>query len=254
MLTAAAGRYHQFTRAPDQAVEGVLSQVPGSELSATSPTLLGVATGDHVVVGLDQSLTSSVRLGLQAYVKRFTGVLGTADDRRSSGVDLRLRGGGPTRDAWLGYALNWSWQDSPQTGTSERFVGRHLMSAGYRGALAGPFGIEARLAFSDGLPLTEIPLDLGSEVTAPDRPLEPGIDEVPALAGNADDFFRVDLEIFGEWDAPMGSGRVRPYVRIINALDRRDALFYYFEPWRDPEITPLARQSFLPIVGLAWSF
>jgi hypothetical protein len=52
----------------------------------------------------------------------------------------------------------------------------------------------------------------------------------------------------------MGSGRVRPYVRIINALDRRDALFYYFEPWRDPEVTPLARQSFLPIIGLAWSF
>jgi hypothetical protein len=235
-------------------VEGVLAQVPGSDLSATAPTLLDVATGDHVVIGLDQSLTSSVRLGLQAYVKRFTGVLGSDETRRSSGVDLRLRGGGARRDAWLGYALNWSWQDSPQKGSSERFVGRHLMSAGYRGPLAGPLRIAARLAFSDGLPLTGIPLDLDSELASPEPPLEPGIDDVPALTGNADDFFRVDLEVFGEWDAPMGSGRVRPYLRIINALDRRDALFYYFEPWRDPEITPLARQSFLPIVGLAWSF
>ena len=254
LLTASAGRYHQFTRATDREVEGVLAQVPGSDLTSVAPTLLGVATGDHVVVGLDQTLTASVRLGLQAYVKRFTGVLGSGATRRSSGVDLRLHGGGDRRDAWLGYALNWSWQDSPQTGSSNRFVGRHLMSAGYRGVLAGPLRIEARVAFSDGLPLTEIPLDLDSELASPEPPLKPGIDESPALTGNADDFFRVDLEFFGEWDAPMGSGRVRPYLRIINALDRRDALFYYFEPWRDPEITPLARQSFLPIVGLAWSF
>ena len=254
LLTAAAGRYHQFTRASDQAVEGVLAPAPGSDLTSASPPLLGVATGDHVVIGLDQSLTASVRLGLQAYVKRFEGVLGGGATRNSSGIDLRLRGGGSRQSAWLGYALNWSWQDSPQTGSSERFVGRHLMSAGYRGVLAGPLRIEARLAFSDGLPLTEIPLDVDSELASPEPPLEPGIAEAPALTGTADDFFRVDLEIFGEWNAPMGSGRVRPYLRIINALDRRDALFYYFEPWRDPEITPLARQSFLPIVGLAWSF
>ena len=47
---------------------------------------------------------------------------------------------------------------------------------------------------------------------------------------------------------------VRPYLRVINALDQRDALFYYFEPWRDAELRPLAERSILPVFGVEWRF
>lgn len=89
----------------------------------------------------------------------------------------------------------------------------------------------------------EVPDDLG----------ESGARDL-SLPTDADGFLRVDLELFGEWDSPVGTGRVRPYVRLLNALDRRDALFYYFEPWRSPELRPLARRSVLPVLGVAWSF
>ncbi len=253
LLTVAAGRYHQFTGASDQIVEQTLVADPAPSFGSNAPALLGVATGDHVLVGLDQFLTPAVRLGLQAFVKRFTGIPGADAARSSSGVDLRLRGTGPGRDLWLGYALTWSWLDTPGDPGSDRFVGRHIMSAGYRGRLAGPLGLEGRLSFSDGLPLTEVALDATDALAAPEEP-PPRVDDQPALTGTADGFVRLDLELFGEWDAPVGGGSVRPYLRVINALDRRDALFYYFEPWRSPDLTPLARQSFLPILGLAWSF
>jgi hypothetical protein len=47
---------------------------------------------------------------------------------------------------------------------------------------------------------------------------------------------------------------IRPYLRILNALDRRDALFYAFQPWRSDELTPLAERPLVPVVGIAWRF
>lgn len=254
VLSLAAGRYHQFTRASDAVVEGSLTSLDGGSALDPALTVLEVALGDHLVVGLDQDLTPAVRLGLQGYLKRFADVEGTQGDRRSSGVDLRLRAGSALRTGWLGYSLSWTWADEPSSTTTGRFLGRHLLTAGYRGALVGPWGVEARMSFSDGLPLTEVPLSLdGAPVEGSDALDGEGARDL-SLPTDADGFLRLDLELFGEWDAPVGGGRIRPYLKVMNALDRRDALFYYFEPWRSPDVTPLARRSILPVVGLAWRF
>jgi hypothetical protein len=47
---------------------------------------------------------------------------------------------------------------------------------------------------------------------------------------------------------------LRPFLRILNALNRRDALFYHFDPWRNEGPEPLADLPFLPLVGLEWRF
>jgi hypothetical protein len=47
---------------------------------------------------------------------------------------------------------------------------------------------------------------------------------------------------------------VRPYLRLLNALDRRDSLFYTFERWRSESVRPLAELPVLPLVGIAVSF
>ena len=47
---------------------------------------------------------------------------------------------------------------------------------------------------------------------------------------------------------------IRPYVRVLNALRRRDALFYAFQPWRDDSLTPLAERPFVPLLGVAVIF
>ncbi len=257
-LTLAAGRYHQFTRSPAGPLEDALVQALDSVALPSSGTSipLAVATADHVLVGLDQTLTPATRLGLQGYVKRFRGLGTSAATRTSSGIDVRLRAGRGERSGWVGYALNWTWEDDPGSIDTQRFIGRHVMSTGYRGPLYGPLGLEARLAFSDGLPLTSVPLGSrnaqASDASIP--PLEAGPGQEPVLGGDQDGFLRLDLELFGEWSAPMGQGRIRPYIRLLNALDQRDAQFYYFEPWRSPELRPLARRGVLPVVGVAWRF
>jgi hypothetical protein len=71
-----------------------------------------------------------------------------------------------------------------------------------------------------------------------------------------EDFLRLDLEV--SWEArPRIGGRsteLRPYLRVINALDRRDALFHYFDRWMEDGLRPLAERPFLPLVGLEWRF
>ena len=47
---------------------------------------------------------------------------------------------------------------------------------------------------------------------------------------------------------------LRPYAKVLNALDRRDGLFWYFSPWRDPSVRPLAELSLLPVIGFEWRF
>ncbi len=81
--------------------------------------------------------------------------------------------------------------------------------------------------------------------------------EDPVFSGRPDDgFLRLDVELFTRFDARIGGQdfEIRPYLRVINALDQRDALFYYFEPWRDAELTPLAERTLLPVFGMEWRF
>ena len=50
------------------------------------------------------------------------------------------------------------------------------------------------------------------------------------------------------------SWRVRPFLRILNALDRRDALFYSYQPWRSDDVTPLAVRPVLPVFGVSIAY
>jgi hypothetical protein len=47
---------------------------------------------------------------------------------------------------------------------------------------------------------------------------------------------------------------LRPYLKVLNALNRRDALFYHFERWRDQDPRPLADLPLLPVMGVEWRF
>ncbi|MBW3534798.1 MAG: TonB-dependent receptor [Gemmatimonadetes bacterium] len=261
VLTLAAGRYHQYTRTSDTQVErAVADMAEGAVDVQQGSALMPVASADHMVLSLDQVLAPTVRLGLEGFVKAFDGVSGGRGSLTSSGMDVRVVRQGDDVTAWLGYSLAWFWadDDGPDASTTA-FTGRHLLSTGLSGRLAGPVGADLRLSFSDGLPYTSIPL--GSEDQA-----SPGLESAgggervvsgePALGGPAEGFLRLDAEVDALWTTRW-SGRdisIRPYVRVLNALDRRDALFWYFEPWRDAEVRPLAELSMLPVLGLEWRF
>jgi hypothetical protein len=44
-----------------------------------------------------------------------------------------------------------------------------------------------------------------------------------------------------------------PYVRVINALNRRDAIFYHYSAGAG-RAEPLADLPVLPVLGLEWKF
>ena len=270
LLSVAIGRYHQPTRTPDVEVERTLQEVVSSDLSA--PQLLPVARADHVVVSLDQLLAGRVRLGLHGYWKGYDGLAaasssGGGESIRSSGVDLRLSSVGEREVVWLGYGLSWFWSERDLSGYSRDFAGRHLLTAGVSSELWGPVRGEFRLAYGAGLPYTAIPfrsLSFGQEAAAPAEPPPPDppgpqrpvAADSPLLEGLDDAFLRLDFELHARLTARWGGHdwSVRPYLRVLNALRRRDALFYAFQPWRADSLTPLAERPFLPVIGVAITF
>jgi hypothetical protein len=270
LLSVAVGRYHQPTRTPDVEVERTLQEVVSSDLSA--PQLLPVARADHVVVSLDQLLAGRVRLGLHGFWKGYEGLAAASregESIRSSGIDLRLSSAGEREVIWLGYGLSWFWSDRDLSGYSRDFAGRHLLTAGVSSELWGPVRGEFRVAYGAGLPYTAIPfrsLGLDQEAAAPAEPPPAPSDttaprpvaaaDSPLLQGLDDDFLRLDFELHAQLTPQWGghSWSVRPYLRVINALRRRDALFYAFQPWRADSLTPLAERPFLPVIGVAITF
>ena len=261
LVTVAAGRYHQPARAVDPAVEHTLVDVAGFGLAADE--VLPVATADHVVLSLEQRMGEGVSFGLDGFFKRFDGLYGPRGETvRSSGVDLRILSAGDRASGWLGYGLSWFWSGMDLSGRAVDFSGRHLLTAGLAGRLAGPVSGEARLSYGAGLPYTSVPLPSPARDEAFASPpgfaptVSSGARADPVLSGLDEEFLRIDLELHARFE-PTWGGRpwtVRPYVRVLNALDRRDAMFYTFQRWREEALAPLAERALLPLFGVAFSF
>jgi len=259
LLTLAAGRYHQLTRlAIDTGVDQNLEQFADGGVAEPLP----VATGDHLVVTLAQRPTESVSLDVGGYFKRFTGVEQGGGTLQNSGIDLQVVGVHERGAAWVGYGLSWFWSDEPGSRTSSDFAGRHLLTAGLAGRIAGPVQVETRLSYGAGLPSTGIPFGSADALESGAPTGGPG----DQLLGNAgavgpdflldESFLRLDLELHTliERDWLGHAWRVRPFLRVLNALDRRDALFYTYQPWRSDDVTPLAVRPVLPVFGVSIAY
>ena len=256
LLTVAAGRYHQMTRSPESEIDGTLEHFANQLVDGEG--LLPVATADHVVLSLEQRLGRSVMLGLEGFWKRYEG-LGVVGNEsiRNSGVDVRVLSGGSGTTIWLGYGLSWFWSPVDLSGRATEFTGRQLLTAGASGEIGGPLRAEARLSYGAGLPSTSISFGAAADAAAPDFETSTTSDEpAPSDFLLDESFLRIDLEVHAVFE-PVWAGhswRVRPYLRLLNALDRRDALFYTYQPWRSNAVTPLAQRPILPVLGISFSF
>lgn len=258
VLTLTAGRYHQLVPGDDD--EALARALESSQRYYWEPQL-DVASASHLVTSLGQNLTQRIRLDITGFAKRFDGLPETPHGRlNTSGVDLRVVRSGKRVGGWLGYNLGWFW--SGGSGTRD-FTGRHVVAGGVAGSLWGLADARLSTVYGAGLPYTGVPL-LGDEAASTDPGGGVRAFSVPSGADDGsplptepmEDFLRVDLELTGEWDLEVRSRTTtfRPYLKVLNALDRRDALFVYFDDWRDEGARPLAERPLLPLLGVEWSF
>ena len=253
-LRLAAGRFYQVVRGPETILSSDLTGPTvgerGREAALDTPEpivgsqLFAVAGATHLVVGLENDLPNGVNIGLEGYFKSFDDLPET-QNLFSSGADLWVQASdGPVR-GWIGYSLAWVWTDEPRQDT--RFVGRQLLSGGLATGWGG-VDLGVRLAYGAGLPFQQVG---GGPVDEPDE------DPAPAFSGAPDDsYLRIDAEISRRWLGSIGDSRfeVAPYIRLLNALDRRDALFYRAEEEGPTRPVPLSSFPVLAVIGIAWSF
>jgi hypothetical protein len=269
VLRIDAGGSHQIVSEP-----GLRARLDpeGSDELDWAPSL-HVASASHLVVALDQELTSDLRMELSAFARGFRGTragrgIGDGGDRsRSSGVELRMAREGERAGVWLGYALSWFWTVEG-AGGSTRFDGWHVLSTGFRTEPVPGLELRGSLGYGAGAPLTAVAADRGLAVpdgTGPRFENLSGTSELaltsaggvsPLEAAPSDDFLRLDLEV--SWRVrPSVRGRsteLRPYLKALNALNRRDAMFFYFDRWRGEDVRPVTERPFLPVFGIEWRF
>ena len=253
----------------DLALAPLLQGREGSQPPAVSDGVppLPVASATHLVLSLDQRLPRDLRLILEGFTKRFQNLPGAQGfQTEASGVDLRALREASGVSGWLGYSLTWYWSRHGES-RQEDFAGRHILSGGIAGPVGGSGVLGVEVSYGSGLPYTAIPTQwegtgsngFGNTRTLSGAPV--GMDaarngDFPFPTGLERSFLRVDAELSGQLHRDWGGRAMvfRPYLRLINALDRRDGLFHYFEPWRDPQARSVAHQPILPLVGLEWNF
>ena len=258
LFRLAAGRYSQFARRSDPAVP---SDLGVQSTQFTESPLLSVATSTHVVASIDQRLTERVTVGVEGFAKSFEGLPDAEGGKvNASGVDLRLASAGRRARGWLGYTLTWFWSDEGALNTS-RFSGHHLLTAGASGRLGGWARATARLSTAAVSPSlvcrSAIVRQRADALSTPGQTESSGSTSTSIPVAPDESFLRVDLTLSGDWtvrDAGDRRWTLTPYLRILNALDRRDSLFYFFEPWRADGPRPLADLPILPVAGLTLSF
>ncbi|MCG8466883.1 MAG: TonB-dependent receptor [Gemmatimonadetes bacterium] len=258
-LRISAGRFAQIVRGPESILSSDLTgptvggrgrPILDSDLTSDELPLLGIANSTHVVVGLENRLRNGIELGLEGYFKSFDDLPG-AEQLLSSGADIWVQAKeGPVR-GWLGYSLAWVWDNEPAEDNS--FVGRQLLSGGLSSELRG-FDLGFRLSYGAGLPFSSV-----SKANQADSGLGDVNDPNPVdvISGAPDDsYLRIDAEISRRWVTGVGDARmeIAPYVRLLNALDRRDALFYQTGGGDATRPAPLSSVPLLAVFGVAWAF
>jgi hypothetical protein len=263
-LSFAAGRYHQYLRVPETVLSGSLSAawpdatVFGERAGGFQERPLAVAAATHFAVGLSHTPRDELRLGMVGFYKQYSGTP-EVTGLRSSGIDLWLDWKNGPWAAWAGYSLAWAWTQEEFASTTDRFSARHLLSGGVSAPLPSGVRFDIRLASSRGIPYTPIPTSAAVDAgegrdqfnvgpTTEDLARE-------AISGAPEgSYLRLDAMVSRGWTARLFGTEVEfvPYLKLLNALDRRDALFYQFEAGPDVRPRSLEAVPILPVIGIEW--
>ncbi len=274
LVTVSAGQFHQLVVAPDTSVSAsaaLLASTEAQQLGAVFTTI-APAEASHVVVGFAHSAAPGSQLGLQGYWKTSRGlpVLGGAD-LQDAGFDMWLTQPAGRVILWGNYSMAWAWTELVAGERTDIFSGRHFLRAGAAADLGRGVRIEGDIAYGAGLEFGEIPRPGPSNLSAvPGKGPAvaegsppsfasipgPGPITIPAILVTVPEgqYIRVNLRASARLDSHLFGRRTSfyPYVRLINALDRADAMFYQFDQATDPVPQAFGAVPILPVIGVEW--
>ncbi|HET8656708.1 MAG TPA: TonB-dependent receptor [Longimicrobiaceae bacterium] len=268
-LTAAVGAVHQYVDVPRPLT---IAQADGRTDTLFADGGFAVGRATHATLALDQRFDHGFRLSVKGFFKDFAEVPAAAiPPSEASGLEIDVGRSVGRVQGWLGYSLAWVWS-LPGSGLyTERFAGRNLVNAGLRAGIGRGVEVDARVAYGSGLPYSAIPLtpanyagyanDGYPGASYPGWVALSSGGTVSASGGgivptpSAEPYLRVDLGLSRTF-TPQWEGRattIAPYIRLLNALDRRDAVFYRYR--QDDRVTrPIDALPLLPTVGVEWKF
>lgn len=284
-LTGSFGRFHQMvvTVDTDLPLESTLittgdGRVIGSVLSGVA-----AARSTHVVLGLTYAPKPRTIVRAETYWKTSTGVPEFGDGAlRNAGIDVLVsRPLAPGFSVWGAYTLAWAWADYPDAPSEDVYSGRHYLRGGVTFAAPGELRLDADLSMGQGLEFGAVPRSERTALTPAESgastsptpapvpatgavavvpgttrairgPLEPGgpiftaTPEGSYLRLNIQATAEIEIHVFGR------TQQLLPYFRIVNALDRRDALFFSYDRDENDEPAPIGSVPILPVVGFEW--
>ena len=143
------------------------------------------------------------------------------------------------------------------------FSGRHLLSSGLSAPLGDRGRLDFGLVYGAGLPYAAIPLGNMEQPQAADgRSLNQFVvgeavnaGAAPLLSTTSRPYLRVDLAASRTWAPQWGRSAVEftPYLRLLNTLGQRDALFYR-RAAEGEAFQPVLMLPVVPVVGMEWRF
>ncbi len=274
-ISVGAGRYHQRVLSPETLLSteigsfaGIASDDPTSQtasLDAVDSSSLQISSSTHYVVGLSTRPLKHLTVGIEGYIKSFEN-LPVGPDLDASGFDFWIQRDAAALSGWIGYSVAWYRPEEPFETT--HLVGQHLVTGGLSAQLISGIGLDVNFAYGTALPFTKIPQSEDERSGSPGdsdggtdglqlavRPSFRQQQEPPALVGTAQgSYLRLDGTIYRTWILHLSgvTFSISPYLKLLNALDRRDALFFQFNPDEDSRPVSLGAVPFIPLVGVRW--
>lgn len=273
LVTVSAGQYHQLVVTPDTSVSAsaaLLASTEAQQLGAVFTTI-SPAEASHLVVGFAQSSGPGEQLGLQGFWKTSRGlpVLGGAD-LQDAGFDMWITQPAGPVVLWGSYSMAWAWTELVAGERTDIFSGRHFLRAGAMADVGRGVRLEADIAYGSGLEFGEIPrpgpsnlsrvrgTEGGVSASGASFSVVPGQGPItlPAILVTVPEgqYIRLNLRASARIDSHFFGRRTSfyPYLRVINALDRADAMFYQFDQASDPVPRGFGAVPILPVLGVEW--
>jgi hypothetical protein len=244
-ITLSAGRFSQaYAALPDDAD----AQVDPPNRPAEIDVAVATARATHIELNVTRRATRTA-FAASAFVRHHEPGDDGAAGFVTPGFDLSWG----VRAAGLNVSLGYS---AVHSGAALDGRQLHQLAAVGLGANRGAFRFNVSGAYGNGLPLTPIVLERAAQpppswATADAGSVTAARSTLPARA-----FVRVDAAAGAEW-RPRWNGReisIVPYMKLVNALGQRDALFYYHEAGSIGEPRPLGALPAVPVIGVRWQF